>query len=253
MIILLSPAKSLDFTRNSENGVSQPRLLKDTEQLIKILNKKSSRSIQKLMHVSENIASENERRFKEFDMAHHTENSKPAVLAFDGDVYKGMVNESLDHEDLKFAQDHLRILSGLYGLLRPMDLIQPYRLEMGTKLNNRRGKNLYKFWGDRITKILNEDLSESGSDLIVNLASKEYFSSINKKKLNGQLLTINFKEYKGEDLKFISFNAKKARGFMTRYIIDNRITNKEDIKGFNVENYALSEEHSSEDNWIFVR
>ena len=253
MIILLSPAKSLDFTRNSQNGVSQPRLLKDTEQLIKILSKKSSKSLQKLMHISENIANENENRYKSFEIEHVKGNSKPAVLAFDGDVYKGMANDNLTEDDLHFAQDHVRILSGLYGLLRPMDLIQPHRLEMGTKLNNRRGKNLYQFWGDRITKLLNNDLEESHSNLIVNLASNEYFKSINKKKLNGELLTINFKEYKGDELKFISFNAKKARGLMTRYIIDRRIASKADIKGFDVEDYSYSQEHSTEDSWIFVR
>ena len=253
MIILLSPAKSLDFDRTSSNGVTQPRLLKDTEQLIKILSKKSAKKLQKLMHISDNIAAQNEKRYKAFDQNHDKNNSRPAVLAFDGDVYKGLQNDNLSDDDLHYAQKHVRILSGLYGLLRPMDLIQPYRLEMGTKLVNRRGKNLYQFWGDRITKLLNEDLEKSGTDLIVNLASNEYFSSINKKRQNGKLLTINFKEYKGDDLKFISFNAKKARGLLTRYIVDNRISSQEEIKGFDYERYSFSEENSSEDKWMFVR
>jgi len=253
MIVLLSPAKSLNFERNSQNGVTQPRLLKDTEQLIKILSKKSAKSIGKLMHISDKLAEENEARYKAFALEHSADNSKPAIMAFDGGVYVGIDNETLKKEDLEFAQGHVRILSGLYGLLRANDLIQPYRLEMGTKLNNRRGPNLYKFWGDRITKMLNADLEESGNDLIVNLASKEYFSSINKKKLKGELLTINFKEYRGDDLKFISFDAKKARGLMTRYIIDNKITDKEAIKGFDRERYYFSEEHSSENEWLFVR
>jgi len=253
MIVLLSPAKSLDFSRESQNGLSQPRLLNDTEQLIKILSKKSSKKLQNLMHISENIANENEKRFKSFKINHDISNSRPAVLAFDGDVYKGLENSSLSEENLHFAQDHVRILSGLYGLLRPMDLIQPYRLEMGTKLNNRRGKNLYKFWGNRITQMLNDDLEKTNSNLVVNLASNEYFSSINKKKLNGELLTINFKEYKGDDLTFISFNAKKARGLVTRYIIDNQISNKLDIQGFDTDRYSFSEEHSTVDKWIFVR
>lgn len=253
MIILLSPAKSLDFNPTQHNGVSEARLLTDTSQLIKILHKKSSKKLQDLMHISKSIADENVNRYQQFELNHNRENSKPAILAFDGDVYKGLDKDNLTDEDLLFAQDHVRILSGLYGLLRAKDLIQPYRLEMGTKLKNRRGKNLYEFWGNRITKMLNEDLEESGTDLIVNLASQEYFKSIKKKDLKGRLLTINFKEYKGDDLKFISFNAKRARGFMTQYIVKNRITSAEDMKGFNMENYAYSEDHSTENEWIFTR
>ncbi|MEE9373339.1 MAG: peroxide stress protein YaaA [Saprospiraceae bacterium] len=253
MIILLSPAKSLNFDKINHNGVSQPRLLYDTEQLIKILSKKSTKSLQKLMHISENIANENETRYKSFEIDHRSDNSKPAILAFNGDVYKGLNTSNLTQDDLHFAQEHVRILSGLYGLLRPMDLIQPHRLEMGTKLNNRRGKNIYKFWGDRITKLLNDDIINSGSGLVVNLASNEYFSSINKKKLKEQLLTINFKEYRGDELKFISFNAKRARGLMTQYIIKNKLTKKEKLLRFNLENYEFSEEYSTEDSWIFLR
>jgi len=253
MITLLSPAKSLDFSPIQHNGVSEPRLLSDTNQLIKILSKKSAKKLQKLMHISADLASENEKRFKSFDLNHTEENSKPAILAFNGDVYRGLDNANLSHEELNFAQNHIRILSGLYGLLRPMDIIQPYRLEMGTALTNRRGKNLYRFWGDRITKLLNEDLEKSWDDVIINLASKEYFSSINKKKLKGKLLTINFKEYRDDELKFISFNAKRARGLMAQYIVKNRITDREDVKGFNLENYGFSIDHSSEDNWLFVR
>ena len=253
MIILLSPAKSLDFSPIHQNGVSEPRLLSDTGILAKILSTKSANKLKKLMDISTAIAEENVTRNKTFQLNHTKENSKPAVLAFNGDVYRGLDNGTLSSDDLQFAQVHLRIISGLYGLLRPMDLIQPYRLEMGTSLNNRRGKNLYKFWGNRITKLVNEDLQNSGSKLVVNLASKEYFAAINKTKLEGDLLTINFKEYRDEELKFISFDAKRARGFMTRYIIDNRITDRENIKSFNMENYSFSTEHSTDDNWLFIR
>jgi cytoplasmic iron level regulating protein YaaA (DUF328/UPF0246 family) len=254
MIILLSPAKSLDFNPVPENGESTPRLLQDTDQLIKILNKKSSKKLQNLMSISGKLANENEQRYKSFDLHHSPDKSKVAVFAFRGDVYRGLESESFNEEDLSFAQTHVRILSGLYGLLRPMDLIQPYRLEMGTKLKNRRGKNLYKFWGDRITNLVNDDLKSSDSNAILNLASKEYFASINTSKLNSKLVNINFKEYNGGDvLKFISFNAKRARGLVTKYVVKNRMTSLEDVMGFNLEDYSFSAEHSTESEWLFIR
>jgi cytoplasmic iron level regulating protein YaaA (DUF328/UPF0246 family) len=205
------------------------------------------------MSISEKIAEENVERYKSFNLEHTQKNSKPAILAFKGDVYRGLDNDNLSKENLHFAQDHVRILSGLYGLLRPMDLIQPYRLEMGSRLKNRRGDNLYRFWGSRITDLLNEDLENQKEKLVVNLASKEYYSSLKEKKINAPVLHINFKEYHNGDLKFLSFNAKVARGLMTKYIIKNRLNSLESIKGFNLENYAFSEECSTDKEWLFTR
>ncbi len=255
MIILLSPAKSLDFNPVSSNGESMPRLLDNTDQLVKILSKKSAKKLQDLMNISEKLAKENEMRYKSFDLDHSPDKSKSAVFAFRGDVYRGLESESLDDGDLNFAQKHVRILSGLYGLLRPMDLIQPYRLDMETRLKNRRGKNLYRFWGDRITNLVNEDMESSHWDVVLNLASKEYFESINMSKLKGKLVNINFKEYHGGGnmLKFISFNAKRARGLVAKYVVKNRITALEDMRRFDLENYYFSEEHSTESDWLFIR
>ncbi len=205
------------------------------------------------MSVSETIATTNVKRFKSFRRSHNELNSNIAINTFDGDVYKGLDAESLDQNGLAFAQEHVRILSGLYGLLKPLDLMQEYRLEMGTRLPTERGANLYQFWGDKITKLVNKDLKESGANQIINLASNEYFKAIDRKKIKGDILTINFKEYKDDQLKFISFNAKKARGLMTRYIVDHRLEDKQGIKGFNTDGYYYSEENSTDTEWLFVR
>jgi cytoplasmic iron level regulating protein YaaA (DUF328/UPF0246 family) len=252
-MVLISPAKSLDFEKNDYNSFSQARLLKDTEQLIKILKKKSSKSLQKLMHISPKLGDLNAIRYHQFEMDHNWENSKQSVLAFKGDVYIGLEAETLKPKDLEYAQTHLRILSGLYGLLKPLDLIQPYRLEMGSKLRNGRGKNLYNFWGNRITKLVNEDLKESGDDVIINLASKEYFQSVKRKDLNATIYDVHFREFREGEFKFLSYDAKKARGFLSRYIIQNNLSKPEDIKGFDTERYLFNEELSSEYEYFFTR
>jgi cytoplasmic iron level regulating protein YaaA (DUF328/UPF0246 family) len=253
MITLLSPAKTLDYSQDGKYGNTESRLLDNSFKLVDVLKKKSSGKLQKLMNVSKNIADLNVERFQEFREEFTTENSKPAVLAFKGDVYLGLEADTFTKEEMDFAQDHLRILSGLYGLLRPLDLMQPYRLEMGTSLRTSRGKNLYEFWKNRITDLLNDDLANHENKTVVNLASNEYFKAINKKKLDGQLLSINFKEERDGDLKFISFNAKKARGFMAKFIVNHKLDNPNDLKGFDTEGYYFSQDHSSENDWLFIR
>lgn len=253
MITLLSPAKTLDYSQDGKYGHSEPRLLDNSMRLVDVLKKKSSGKLQKLMGISKNIADLNVERYHNFSQTFTTENSKPAVLAFKGDVYLGLEADTFTKEEMAFAQNHLRILSGLYGLLRPLDLMQAYRLEMGTALKTTRGKNLYQFWKNRITDLLNEDLESHENKVVVNLASNEYFKAINKKKLNGELLSVNFKEERNGELKFISFNAKKARGFMSKFIVNNGIDSIENLKGFDTEGYYFSEDHSSENDWLFIR
>ncbi len=253
MITLISPAKTLDFTEEKIIETSQPRLVDDSYKLIDVLKKKSSKKLQAMMSVSKNIADLNVSRFNEFEKEFTTKNSKAAILAFKGDVYLGLEASTFSDDEMVFAQEHLRILSGLYGLLRPLDLMQAYRLEMGTSLKTTRGKNLYAFWKNRITDLLNEDLQNHKDKTIINLASQEYFKAINQKKLAGKLININFKEEKDGELKFISFNAKKARGFMSKYIIINSIDNADDLRGFNTENYYFSEENSTPTDWLFIR
>ena len=219
MIAIVSPAKTLDFSPYEIDTLSSPRLLEHSDRLVSILRKKRVKSLMQLMDISENLASENYERYQAYAPPFTVENAKPAVLAFKGDVYLGLDADSFTPAELAYAQDHLRILSGLYGLLRPLDLIQAYRLEMGTALKNRRGKNLYEFWGERITKLLQEDLAAGNHQYLVNLASKEYFKSIQPALLGVPVIDIHFKERRNGVLKVISFNAKKARGAMTRALI----------------------------------
>ena len=253
MLVLLSPAKTLDYSPYKISAEDAPQLRKKTSELIKILKSKSANDISTLMHVKEKLAQLNYERYQNFSSRYTDKNSKAALFAFNGDVYTGMDAQSLTKSEIKRAQESVRILSGLYGLLRPLDKMQPYRLEMGTKLKNYNGSNLYHFWGDDITKLLNKDLKKQNTKLIVNLASKEYFSVVNKNLLDGEILDIGFKEYRNGKLTFISFNAKKARGLMTRYILKCNAKYKEDLKGFNYEDYGYDEELSSDNNYMFVR
>jgi len=209
--------------------------------------------LKQLMGVSDKIAEVNVRRFQEFALPFTPENAKQAVLAFKGDVYTGLQADTFDEADFEFAQQHLRILSGLYGLLSPLDLMQAYRLEMGLRLKNGRKKNLYEFWGDKITELVNADVADSGSDTIVNLASQEYFRAVKPALLKGNLFHIHFKELRNGQYKVISFNAKKARGILARQIIKDRITEIEDIKAFDVDGYVFKEELSGEREFLFAR
>ena len=254
MIILLSPAKTLDFETPSETGVcTEPDFLKFSKYLIGALSKLSSEEIGELMSISPKLAELNRQRFQDWKIRHDEKSSKQAVLAFKGDVYEGMRAWEFGAEDFEFAQKHLRILSGLYGLLRPLDLIQPHRLEMGTAYANPAGKDLYAFWGDRLNEGLNKHLKDSGSDLLVNLASQEYFRSVQEKKLQAKILTPVFKDEKNGHFKIVSFYAKKARGLMSAFLIRNRIDYAEGMFDFAEAGYRFSTKDSTEFAPVFLR
>lgn len=254
MLAIISPAKTQDFSDHElTSQYSMPDMLDESEKLVDLLRKKNKKKIMELMDISEDLASLNVERYQQFETPFAPDNAKQAVLAFKGDVYTGVDIDNYTAEDLDHAQEHLRILSGLYGLLRPLDLIQPYRLEMKIQLKNRRGKDLYAFWGDRITKQLNEALEAQGDRYLINLASNEYFKAINKKKLNAEIITPDFKDMKNGQYKIISFFAKKARGRMASYILQNRLSNPEELKGFNLDGYAFNPEMSKGNNWVFTR
>jgi len=250
MIVLISPAKTLDYSTTDIGLTSKPAFQKETKELVSILKKKSSKAIKSLMQVSDNIARLNEERFHQFDDEFTTENSKQALLAFKGDVYTHIDVDSFSEEEYAFAQEHLRILSGLYGLLRPMDLIQPYRLEMKTKLKNKKGKDLYGFWGNKIADAINE--AAKGAP-VINLASKEYFKSVNKKALKSRVIEVLFKEFKDDSYKNIGIFSKQARGMMTDFIIKNKIDNPEELKTFDKGGYEFAANKSNADEWVFVR
>jgi uncharacterized protein len=254
MIITLSPSKGQDFEEPSlSKKYSKPADIKDSELLIKELRKINSKKLQQMMAVSENIANLNVERYKTFDTPFTTKNAKQAIFAFKGDVYGGLDLASFDEEDFSYAQQHLRILSGLYGCLRPLDLIQPYRLEMKTKLKNERGDNLYQFWDDRITKSINKELKKQQEPVVVNLASNEYFKAVKPKLLEGRLLNINFKESKGGKTRVVAIFAKRARGMMADYIIRNRIENPENLKEFKLAGYKFDKSLSDDTQWTFER
>lgn len=252
MIVLISPAKSLN-AEVTQAAVSRPAFVKEANALIKVLKTVSGQELKKMMSLSDKLVAENLQRYKSFRSRGADDHSLPAVHLFAGDVYRGLEAHDFNKKEENFAQAHLRILSGLYGVVRPMDGIQPYRLEMGTTLKTDKGNNLYQYWGDKVSKELNKSLLEVNSNLIVNLASNEYFKVVDNKKLKADVLNINFKEYRDGELKFISFSAKVARGLMARYIIKHQIEAQEELKGFDSEGYYFSEELSTENNWLFVR
>ncbi|HMV52772.1 MAG TPA: peroxide stress protein YaaA [Rhodocyclaceae bacterium] len=254
MIFVLSPAKTLDFeTPPTTRTHTQPEFLDHSAQLIALLRKLSPADVAALMDISDPLAALNVARYDAWSPPFRPANAKQAVLAFDGDVYDGLRAPDLRKADLDYAQKHLRILSGLYGLLRPLDLMQPYRLEMGTKLANPRGKDLYAFWGERQTEALNALLAKQKNKVLVNLASEEYFKSVKPKRLAGRLLTPVFEEWKGGRYKIVSFFAKKARGLMARYAIVNRIDTPEGLQGFDYEGYAFDRKASNDDTFVFRR
>ena len=252
MLILLSPAKTLDFSAVQVAQTTEPRLLPQSKQLVKTLRKKSVGDLQELMHISEKLATLNVARYQEFSTPFTSDNAKPALLAFKGDVYTGLEADLFTPEELLFAQSHIRILSGLYGVLRPLDLMQAYRLEMGTKLTHNGTDNLYDFWGTRITRMLKKDLAESGSDLILNLASQEYFKSVDVPKLKGRLLTIHFKELRDGKYKMITFNAKKARGRMAHLVVKEGITELEPLKDLVINDYVYNPKLSTDSDWVYT-
>lgn len=253
MILLLSPAKTLDETPVSGHDRSEPRLLPESGKLIRKLRRQSIADLQGLMKISEKLAKLNRDRYAAYTEPATAANSKAAGLMFKGDVYTGLAADDFSAEDMAFAQRHLRILSGLYGLLRPLDTIQPYRLEMGTTLPVGRKKNLYDFWGDRITDLIQTDFDQAPGDAVINLASQEYFNAVNPAKLRAPVINIHFKEDRDGQLKVISFNAKKARGKMARLIIKERLTDSAGIKELVADDYIYQTEGSTEWDWLFVK
>lgn len=255
MLTVISPSKTLDFDPQSRvKKHTLPDLLDESESLIQVLRKFSPKQLQNLMGISANLAEENHGRYARWNTPFTTANAKQAALAFKGDVYEGLRADSFAAKDFQFAQKHLRILSGLYGVLRPLDLIQAYRLEMGVRLKTPQAKNLYQFWGGLITQRINNALAEQkGDNVLVNLASNEYFKSIQKNDLNARVIVPNFKEERDGELKMISFFVKKARGTMSSYIIRNRLTKADDAKSFDEDGYRFNKKLSSDEQWLFTR
>ncbi len=254
MLSVISPAKTLDFeTPPTTEQVTQPDFLKQSQALITILRDYSPQQISELMGISDKLAGLNAARFEEWRPPFTLSNAKPAAQAFQGDVYTGLQAESFSEADNRYAQSHLRILSGLYGLLRPLDLIQPYRLEMGTKLPNSAGKDLYAYWQRTLTLALNEAIAESGSNVLVNLASNEYFKAVDTKQLNARIITPVFKDEKNGTFKIISFYAKKARGLMSAWMIQQQVNDPDQLKAFDVAGYRFDASASQGDTFVFTR
>lgn len=254
MLLVVSPAKDLDLTPTTpELAVSQPALLTDATELAAVCKQLTPTDLASLMHISDKLAGLNAARFAQWQPPFNHDNAKAALFMFNGDVYQGLDAASLTADDLAFAQQHLRILSGLYGVLRPLDLMQAYRLEMGTKLSNDRGKDLYAFWQTAISRNLQQQLTALQSDVLLNLASQEYFKAVDKKQLAARVITPEFKDYKNGQYKIISFYAKKARGLMARYVIQQRLTDPEQLRQFDLAGYYYSAEHSTADKPVFLR
>ncbi len=254
MLAVVSPAKKLDINPiNRTLDLTQPALLDQASALAGTAKRLRPSDLQSLMGISEKLADLNHDRFQQFSTPFTPTNSKPAVLTFNGDTYTGFDAPTLTDSDLEWAQDHIAILSGLYGLLRPLDLIQPYRLEMGTKLETSKGRNLYEFWGDQITDQINERMKEHSNRTLINLASNEYFKSVRGPSLQGDVVTPAFKEIRDGQPKMISFMAKRARGMMARFIVENRIDTPEGLKDFNSGGYAYNPDLSAGTTWTFTR
>ncbi|HIF9294523.1 TPA: peroxide stress protein YaaA [Photobacterium damselae] len=254
MLIVVSPAKTLDYESPLvTEQYTLPELTEHSQQLIEVCRELTPMDIARLMKVSDKIAGLNAARFAEWVPTFTPENARPAMFAFKGDVYTGLAAETMTDEQIAYAQQHFRMLSGLYGLLRPLDLMQPYRLEMGTKLENPRGANLYQFWGNIITDKVNLALAEQSDDILVNLASNEYFKSVKPKQVKGTIITPVFKDAKKGQYKVISFYAKKARGLMARYIIDNQIDSIEKLKEFDAAGYYFVAAESTATELVFKR
>ncbi|MFT7055881.1 MAG: cytoplasmic iron level regulating protein YaaA (DUF328/UPF0246 family) [Candidatus Endobugula sp.] len=253
MLLVLSPAKTLDFETPCSAESSYPRFQKEAIELIGALNEKTPEQIQELMDLSENLAELNVARYRNFKKSKSPQGAKQAIYAFKGDVYVGLEVEELDNQDLLFAQAHVRILSGLYGLLRPLDLIQPYRLEMGTRLAFDDYTTLYNYWADTIAEQMNRDLKSQGDQVLINLASNEYFKALARPALKAKVVNIDFRDFKNDKYKVISFFAKKARGMMAQYIVKNRINEVESLKAFDYQGYYFDEAGSDETNLLFKR
>ena len=254
MLIVLSPAKSLDYkTPVRVKAPTLPEFASESAKLIADLKKLAPQDVAKLMGLSDQLATLNVGRYRDWSRKFTEENSKPAIYAFDGDVYDGFDVKSLDAKSVQFAQDHIRILSGLYGALKPLDLMQPYRLEMGTSFKNARGKDLYAFWGGRVTDAIKKVLEKQKKPVLLNLASEEYFKVLQPKELDCPVIAPVFQDAKDGKYKIISFYAKRARGLMARYVVENRITDPADLKGFNLDGYKYYAAESKVDKPVFRR
>ncbi|GAB1258712.1 peroxide stress protein YaaA [Aurantivibrio plasticivorans] len=254
MLIVISPAKTLDYETPAKiSDHTTPQFVNDSKKLIAELKHLAPQDISDLMHISDKLGVLNYDRFQQWKPRFTEKNAKQAILAFKGDVYTGLDAESFKANDFKFAQKHLRILSGLYGLLRPLDLMQPYRLEMGTKFKTPYGKDLYEFWGETLTQQLNEDMKGLKSSLLVNLASNEYFKAVKPKHLEGEIVSPVFKDWKNGQYKIISFFAKKARGLMSAYLIKNRIKSSDDLLSFDLDGYQYDPKLSKDNAPVFTR
>ncbi|MDO1511882.1 peroxide stress protein YaaA [Maribacter confluentis] len=253
MKIIISPAKSLDYESTLPvKEYTQPKFIDDAIKLNKILSKKKPKALSELMSISDKLAELNWQRNQDFTTPFTPKNARQAIFAFSGDVYQGLDAYSMSEDKIMELQQKLRILSGQYGILKPLDLMQPYRLEMGTSLKIGRKKNLYEYWGDRLTKFVNNEMKEG--ELLVNLASNEYYNVLQPKNIKATIITPVFKDWKNDKLKIISFFAKKARGSMVRYIIDHNANTLDDIKGFNLDDYQFSPEHTVKQNQpVFIR
>lgn len=253
MLLVISPSKKLEFENAPNVQTYQPRFMEETKALVDIAKQLTQAQLMELMSISYKLAELNYHRFRQFTFPFTPQNSKAAIYAFKGDVYDGLEAENLKEANIAFAQKHLRILSGLYGVLRPLDAMQPYRLEMGIALKNPKGKNLYQFWGDKIRHLLEEDLKAQSDDVLINLASNEYFKAVQPKALKARIITPGFKEHKNGKYKMLMIYAKRARGAMARYIIEHNITDPEKLKKFDVDGYAYNAELSNGDDWVFTR
>lgn len=254
MLTIISPAKSLNFDNlNKEVNSSLPNFLNQSNEIISVVKKLDNNELMSLMSISNDLAQLNYDRFQSWSLPFNKDNSKQAVFSFNGDVYQGLDIDTFSDEDLDYSQNHLRILSGLYGLLKPLDIIQPYRLEMGTKLSINGSKNLYDFWKETITESVNQEIKDKKHKYLLNLASNEYFNSIDKKKINAEIIYPVFKDFKNGEYKIISFYAKKARGLMSRYHLKNKVETLDDIKSFNDKGYYFSPEMSENNKIVFIR
>tara|TARA_B100000674_G_scaffold43816_1_gene30316 strand:+ start:114 stop:863 length:750 start_codon:yes stop_codon:yes gene_type:complete len=249
MLVVVSPAKKLNMNLVQGLNVTEPYFRENVDELLNVVRNLSVKELENLMNISTNLAELNKERFKEFG----NQQKKAAAFAFAGDTYKGLNIEKLERDDLDFAQKHMRILSGLYGLLRPLDEIEPYRLEMGSKLKGKHGSSLYEYWGNKISENLNQQAKKIGSKILVNCASNEYFNAVNINILSLKVITPIFMESKNGDAKIVSFYAKNARGSMARFIIQNRVNNEEDLKKFDLDGYNYNADKSSEGKLVFIR
>lgn len=254
MLMVVSPAKDLDFASKAPEVIStQPTLLAHSSELINVCRELKPVELSQLMHISDKLAGLNAARFAQWQLPFTTDNAKPALFAFNGDVYQGLDAASLTHAQVQYAQQKLRILSGLYGVLKPLDLMQPYRLEMGTALANTRGQNLYQFWGDLVTQELNQQLEQLNAPMLLDLASQEYFKVVKPKLLAKPVVKVQFRDFKNGEYKIISFFAKKARGMMARYVITEQVDQVAGLKEFQLGGYQFDAASSSADELVFLR